>query len=117
MAKVGRRTRELRKKVDREKVYSIEEACELVAGTASAKFDESVDVAVRLGVDARKADQGVRGSVSLPHGLGKTVRVAVFAKGEKAKEAEEAGADYVGAEDLVEKVQSGFLEFDSVIAT
>jgi len=85
--------------------------------TKSAKFDEGVDIALKLGIDPRKADQNVRGSVELPHGLGKTIRVAVFAKGDKAAEAEAAGADIVGAEDLLEKIQGGFLDFDSVIAT
>jgi len=88
-----------------------------LAGSASAKFDECVDVAVRLGVDPRKSDQNVRGSVALPHGLGKDVRVIVFAKGEKAQEATDAGADLVGGDDLVEKVSGGFLDFDSVVAT
>lgn len=117
MAKVGKRLRQILEKLDSDKVYPLSEACEVLASTASAKFDETVDVAIRLGVDPRKADQNVRGSVSLPHGLGKTVRVIVFAKGEKAKQAEEAGADAVGAEDLVERVKEGFLDFDSVVAT
>lgn len=95
----------------------MDEACQVVASTASAKFDETVEVAVRLGVDPKKAEQNVRGSISLPHGLGKNVRVLVFAKGEKAKEATEAGADFVGGDDLVEKIKGGFFDFDSVIAT
>ncbi|RMG92923.1 MAG: 50S ribosomal protein L1 [Zetaproteobacteria bacterium] len=96
---------------------SLEEAVKAVLAQPAAKFDESVDVAIKLGVDPRHADQMVRGSISLPHGTGKTVRVAVFAKGPKAEEAKEAGADIVGAEDLVEKVQNGFLDFDRVVAT
>lgn len=95
----------------------MDEACQVVASTASAKFDETVEVAVRLGVDPKKAEQNVRGSISLPHGLGKNVRVLVFAKGEKAKEATDAGADFVGGDDLVEKIKGGFFDFDSVIAT
>jgi large subunit ribosomal protein L1 len=106
-----------KEKVDRTKVYGLEEAIELMKGTAFAKFDETVDLAVRLGVDPRKADQMVRGAVVLPHGLGKTVRVLVFAKGEKAQEAQEAGADFVGAEDLMEKIQGGWFDFDTAIAT
>ena len=117
MAKEGKRLRSIREKVEAEKVYSLEEACALVPEMRSTKFDESVDVALRLGVDPRKADQNIRGSVALPHGLGKEVRVAVFARGEKATEAEEAGADIVGAEDLMEKIQGGFLDFDSVVAS
>jgi large subunit ribosomal protein L1 len=103
--------------IDREKRYSVEEACALVGKTGTKKFDESVDVAIRLGVDPKHAEQMVRGAVVLPHGLGKSVRVAVFAKGDKAKEAEAAGADVVGAEDLAAKVQEGWLEFDQAIAT
>ena len=117
MAKQGKRYRKAKETIDEGKAYPLEEACELTVGTKSAKFDEGVDIALRLGVDPRKADQNVRGSVALPHGLGKTIKVAVFAKGDKAKEAEEAGADIVGAEDLMEKVQGGFLDFDSVIAS
>jgi large subunit ribosomal protein L1 len=90
---------------------------QVVASTASAKFDETVEVAVRLGVDPKKAEQNVRGSIALPHGLGKAVRVLVFAKGDKAKEATEAGADFVGGDDLVEKIKGGFFDFDSVVAT
>lgn len=116
MAKEGKRIKAQRAKVEAEKVYSLEQACELVASTASTKFDETIDIAIRLGVDPRKAEQNVRGSVPLPHGLGKSVRVLVFAKGEKVKEAQEAGADFVGAEDLVEKIKGGFMDFDSVVA-
>ena len=113
----GKRIKAQRAKVDTEKTYDLEKACELVCSTASCKFDETVDIALTLGVDPRKAEQNVRGSVPLPHGLGKKVTVAVFAKGEKANEATAAGADFVGAEDLVEKIKGGFLDFDSVIAT
>jgi large subunit ribosomal protein L1 len=117
MAKKGKKYQAIAAKVDRNKRYSIEEAVELVRELKTAKFDESVDVAVNLGVDPRHADQMVRGAVVLPHGTGKTVRIAVFAKGEKAREAEEAGADIVGAEDLAARIEEGFLEFDSAIAT
>ncbi len=115
--KQGKRFTAQRAKVQADKQYSLEEGCAVVASTASAKFDETVEVAVRLGVDPKKADQNVRGSISLPHGLGKAVRVAVFAKGDKAQEATAAGADIVGGDDLVEKIKGGFFDFDSVIAT
>lgn len=115
--KEGKRIRAQREKVQAEKLYSLEEACQVVASTASAKFDETVEVAVRLGVDPKKAEQNVRGSIALPHGLGKNVRVLVFAKGDKAKEASDAGADFVGGDDLVEKIKGGFFDFDSVVAT
>ena len=106
------------KLVDRQKRYdNIQEAMELVKALTKTKFDASVDVAVRLGVDPRHADQMVRGAVVLPHGIGKTVRVVVFASGDKEKEAREAGADFVGADDLVQKIQEGWLEFDKAIAT
>lgn len=104
-------------KVNREKTYSLDEACEVVASTATAKFDETVNVAINLGVDPKKSDQNVRGTIPLPNGLGKTVKVAVFAKGEKAKEAEAAGADIVGSDDLAEKIKGGFFDFDTLIAT
>ncbi|EAT14842.1 50S ribosomal protein L1 [Desulfuromonas acetoxidans] len=104
-------------KVDRAVAYSLSDAVELVKGAAFAKFDETVDLTVRLGVDPRKADQMVRGAVVLPHGLGKSVRVLVFAKGEKAQEALDAGADFVGGDDLVEKIQGGWFDFDTAIAT
>ncbi|MBA2848508.1 50S ribosomal protein L1 [Thermosulfuriphilus ammonigenes] len=117
MASKGKKYQEAKAKVDRTKKYSFEEAVKLALETAYAKFDESVDVAVNLGVDPRQADQMIRGSVVLPHGTGKSPRVAVFAKGEKAKEAEEAGADVVGAEDLIKKIQEGWLEFDKAVAT
>jgi large subunit ribosomal protein L1 len=113
----GKRMRAQRAKVQAEKLYSIQDGCALVASTASAKFDETVEVAIRLGVDPKKADQNVRGSIALPNGLGKNIRVAVFAKGEKAQEAQAAGADVVGADDLVEKIKGGFFDFDNVVAT
>jgi large subunit ribosomal protein L1 len=103
--------------IDREKAYSVEEAVELARKVGYAKFDESVDLVVRLGVNPKYADQMVRGAVVLPHGTGKQVRVLVFAKGDKEREAREAGADIVGAEDLVEKIQGGWLEFDTAVAT
>lgn len=115
--KFSKRTNALREQVDRADKVSLEEACSKVKDLANAKFDETVDIAVRLGVNPRHADQMVRGAVVLPHGTGQSVRVAVFAKGDKAKEAEEAGADIVGDDDLVAKVQEGFLEFDRVIAS
>jgi large subunit ribosomal protein L1 len=102
---------------DHSKPYSVEEAVEILKKLPGAKFDETVNLSLRLGVDPKHADQMVRGAVVLPHGIGKTVRVAVFAKGEKEREAREAGADVVGAEDLVEKIQGGWMEFDSTVAT
>ncbi|MCA9618075.1 MAG: 50S ribosomal protein L1 [Myxococcales bacterium] len=115
--KASKRMRALREQVDRTVKVTLDEACEKVKACSSAKFDETVDIAVRLGVNPRHADQMVRGAVVLPHGTGQSVRVAVFAKGDKAKEAEEAGADIVGDDDLVAKVQDGFMDFDRVIAT
>jgi len=103
--------------VDRNRRYTLEEAIPLAVNTGKAKFDETVEIAVRLGVDPRQADQNVRGTVVLPHGTGKAVRVLVFAKGEKEREAREAGADFVGAEDLVKKITEGWLDFDKTIAT
>ncbi|MBI4590355.1 MAG: 50S ribosomal protein L1 [Candidatus Rokubacteria bacterium] len=103
--------------IDRAKPYTVEEAIATVKQTPGAKFDESVDISLRLGVDPKHADQMVRGAVVLPHGTGKAMRVAVFAKGEKEREARGAGADYVGAEDLIEKIQGGWMEFDSTVAT
>ncbi len=117
MAQAGKKYEEAWKKVDREKRYSMEEALELLPQVKFAKFDETVELALRLGVDPRHADQMVRGSVALPNGLGKSVKVLVFAKGQKEKEAQDAGADYVGAEDLVEKIQKGWIDFDKTIAT
>ncbi len=103
--------------IEREKAYTVEEAVDLARKVAYAKFDESVDLAVRLGVNPKYADQMVRGAVVLPHGTGRQVRVLVFAKGEKEREARDAGADFVGAEELAEKIQGGWLEFDTAIAT
>jgi len=117
MANRGKKYLEARSKVDRGKRYELEDGIKLLVDTAHAKFDEGVDLAVRLGVDPKKADQMVRGTVVLPHGIGKQVRVLVFAKGQKEKEALDAGADIVGAEDLVEKISQGWLEFDKAIAT
>ena len=117
MPKHGKNYKAAAAKVDRTKLYSPKEAMELAKELAPAKFDETVEVHVRLGVDTRKADQNVRGSIALPHGTGKTVRVAVFAEGEKAREAEAAGADVIGSDDLVAQVQAGELNFDAAIAT
>jgi large subunit ribosomal protein L1 len=117
MAKISKRTAALRAKIDRTKTYALDDALQLVKGCATAKFDESIDVAVNLGVDAKKSDQVVRGAVVLPAGTGKNVRVAVFAQGDKAQAAKEAGADVVGFEDLAAKVKEGVLDFDVAIAT
>jgi len=117
MAEQTKYYKEALKKVDREKRYTLEEAIELLAEMPQRKFDETVEVAMRLGVDPRHADQMVRGSVVLPNGLGKKVRVLVFAKGQKEKEAADAGADYVGSDDLIDKIQKGWLDFDKAIAT
>ena len=117
MADRGKKYLEAKSKFDRNKRYELEEGVKLLLETAYAKFDEGVDLAVRLGVDPKKADQMVRGTVVLPHGTGKKVRVLVFAKGQKEKEAWDAGADIVGGEDLVEKISKGWLEFDKAIAT
>jgi large subunit ribosomal protein L1 len=117
MAKVGKRRRNAVAKINALELYDLGAAVKLLKETAKAKFDETIDLAVRLGVDPRHADQMVRGTVALPHGTGKTLRVAVFARGEKATEAEEAGADFVGAEELAEKIQKGTVDFDRCIAT
>ncbi|AVY93481.1 MULTISPECIES: 50S ribosomal protein L1 [Microvirgula] len=117
MAKVSKRLAALKATVDRNKLYTVDEAIALVKGAATAKFDESVDVAVNLGVDPRKSDQVVRGSVVLPRGTGKSVRVAVFTQGANAEAAKAAGADIVGFEDLAEQVKAGNLDFDVVIAS
>lgn len=117
MAKKGKKYLEALKLVDRTKTYDIAEAVELVKKTATAKFDETVEVAYRLGVDPKKADQQIRGAFVLPHGTGKTQKVLVFAKGEKAKEAEAAGADYVGDADYINKINQGWFDFDVVVAT
>ncbi|OLS02154.1 50S ribosomal protein L1 [Tissierella creatinophila] len=118
MAKKGKRYEEVLGLVDRHNLYSVDEAMEIVLQTAKAKFDETIDLSVRLGVDPRHADQQVRGAVVLPHGTGRTRRVLVIAKGEKITEAENAGADFVGGDELVAKIQTeGWLEFDVVVAT
>lgn len=117
MARLSKRTKAIRAKVEPNKTYPVSDALNLIKQTATAKFDESVDVAVVLGIDAKKSDQAVRGSVVLPAGTGKTVRVAVFTQGAKADEAKAAGADIVGFEDLAAKVKDGFMDFDVVIAS
>ncbi len=117
MAHISKRTKAITAKVDRSKAYSLAEALTLVKQTATAKFDESIDVAVNLGIDARKSDQLIRGSVVLPRGTGKTVRVAVFAQGDNVAKAKEAGADIVGFEDLAAEIKAGKMDFDVVIAT
>ena len=117
MAKRGKRLRKAYEAIDRETGYGIAEAVKIIKDSATTKFDETVEVAINLDVDPKHADQMVRGTVSLPHGTGKALKVAVFAKGDKAKEAEAAGADFVGAEDLAEKIQNGETGFDRCIAT
>jgi large subunit ribosomal protein L1 len=117
MPKRGKRYRDLYAKVDRERTYSPAEAVGLISQMQGAKFSETVECHIRTGLNVRHADQQLRGTIALPHGLGKSMTVAVFAKGDKAREAEEAGADHVGAEDLAEKVEGGFTEFDVAIAT
>jgi len=117
MTKPGKRARAIAESVDRDKAYTVSEAVSLVKANAKTKFDETIDIAVNLGVDPKYADQMVRGVVNLPSGTGKDVRVAVFAKDAKADEAKAAGADFVGAEDLMEKIQGGFMDFDRVIAS
>lgn len=117
MAKKSKKFQDAAKKVDSTKAYSVEEAVALAKEVDFAKFDATVEVAYRLGIDTRKNDQQIRGAVVLPNGTGKTQRVLVFAKGEKAKEAEAAGADYVGDADMVQKIQGGWFEFDVVVAT
>jgi large subunit ribosomal protein L1 len=116
-SKLGKRLEAARAKIDRAKAYPVTEAVALMKDTASAKFDETIEVSINLGVDPRHADQMVRGTVDLPHGTGKTVRVAVFARADKADEAREAGADIVGAEDLAETIQGGTIAFDRCVAT
>jgi large subunit ribosomal protein L1 len=113
----GKKYVQAAKTVDPSKKYNLRDACEILSKMKLAKFDETIEVALRLGIDPKHSDQAVRGAVSLPNGLGKSVRVLVFAKGEKEKEATRAGADFVGAEDLIEKIQGGWMDFDKVIAT
>ena len=117
MPKHGKRYLNLLEKYDRNKVYDADEAVKVVKDLASAKFDETVEAHIKLGIDPRKSDQTVRSTVALPHGTGRQVRVVAIAKGEKLKEAEEAGADYVGGEELVKKIKEGWLDFDAVVAT
>ncbi len=117
MAKQGKRIRKSYEALEAGKVYALDEALKLIKANASAKFDETVEIAANLGVDPKQSDQAVRGAVSMPAGLGKTIRVAVFAKGDKAEEARKAGADIVGAEDLMEAIQKGEMNFDRCIAT
>ena len=117
MAKKSKKYVEALNKIDRTRLYDATEALSLVAEVATAKFDETVEAHIKLGVDSRHADQQVRGAIVLPHGTGKTKKVLVFAKGEKAKEAEAAGADFVGSEELVAKIQGGWSDFDVVVAT
>lgn len=117
MARRGKKYLEARTKIDSNKRYAFDEAISLALGSSYAEFDESVDVAVRLAVDPRHAEQMVRGAIVLPHGTGRSVKILVFAKGEKEKEATDAGADYVGGEDLAEKIKAGWQDFDKVIAT
>ncbi|KHE71420.1 50S ribosomal protein L1 [Halobacillus sp. BBL2006] len=117
MVKKTKKQQELQKLVDRTKAYDVQEAIKLVQETAKANFDETVEAAFRLGVDPKKADQQIRGAMVLPHGTGKSQRVLVFAKGDKAKEAEAAGADYVGEQDLINKINQGWFDFDVVVAT
>ena len=117
MAHVGKKIAKAREGIDRNKLYKLDEAIKMVRERASAKFDETIEIAINLGVDPRHADQMVRGVVNLPNGTGKTVRVAVFARGDKAEEARKAGADIVGAEDLMEQIQGGKIDFDRCIAT
>jgi large subunit ribosomal protein L1 len=114
---MGKKMNAAAEKIEKDKEYSLDDAVTLVKEAAYAKFDETVDLSFNLGVDPRKSDQMVRGTVVLPHGTGKTVRVLVFAKGEKEKEARDAGADHVGADDLVEKISKGWFDFDKVVAT
>ncbi len=117
MAKAGKRLQAAKAKIDRKKAYSVDEAVALIKENAKAKFDETIEIAMNLGVDPRHADQMVRGVVALPNGTGRTVRVAVFARDAKAEEAKKAGADVIGAEDLMEQIQKGEINFDKVIAT
>ena len=117
MNRRGKKYEEAKKKIDRNQRYGLEAGIQILKETAKAKFDESVDMAIRLGVNPKHSDQMVRGTIALPHGVGKAVRVLVFAKGEKEKEARDAGADFVGADDLVEKITGGWTDFDKAVAT
>ena len=117
MSEKGKKYRAALNKVDRNQRYPLEDSLRLAKETASAKFDETVEMAIRLGVDPRQADQNIRGTVTLPHGMGKSVRVLAFAKGDKEKEAQEAGADFVGSDELIKKISEGWLDFDKAVAT
>lgn len=117
MKQNGKRYREIANLIDRSQLYTLDEGVQLLKQSSKAKFDETVDLAARLGVDPRHADQNIRGTVALPHGTGKQIRVIVFAQGDKAREAEEAGADAVGTDDLVDKIVEGWLDFDATVAT
>jgi len=117
MSEMGKSYRKVLEKVDRNQRYPLEDSLKLVKETARAKFDETVDMAIRLGVDPRQADQNIRGTVALPHGMGKTIRILAFAKGEKEREAQEAGADFVGSDELIKKISEGWLDFDKAVAT
>jgi len=117
MSGMGKSYRKVFEKVDRNQRYQLEESLKLVKETARAKFDETVDMAIRLGVDPRQADQNIRGTVALPHGMGKTVRILAFAKGEKEREAQDAGADFVGSDELIKRISEGWLDFDKAVAT
>ena len=112
----SKRYKKISKKVDPDKIYDLDEGLKIAIDSSSAKFDESIDIAVNLGIDPKQSEQQVRGAVPLPHGLGKKIRLLVFAKGDKEEEAKKAGADFVGAEDMIEKIKSGWLEFDRVLA-
>lgn len=117
MPKHGKRYRQIAGKIDRDKTYSVDEAAAMVKDLATAKFDETVEVHFRLGIDPRKSDQGVRGTVALPHGTGRSVRVAVITQGDRVADAQSAGADVVGASDLIDRIAGGFMDFDAVVAT
>jgi large subunit ribosomal protein L1 len=117
MAKRGKKYRKVAEKVVRDKKYNVDEAIATLKQTKITKYDETINVSIRLGVDPKKSDQMVRGAITLPHGVGKTVKVLVIAKGDKEKEAKDAGADFVGSEDMIEKIQKGWLEFDKMVAT
>ena len=117
MKQNGKRYREIANLIDRTQLYSLDDGVQLLKQSSKAKFDETIDLAARLGVDPRHADQNIRGTVALPHGTGKQIRVIVFAQGDKAREAEEAGADAVGTDDLVDRIVDGWLDFDATVAT
>ncbi len=117
MSKRGKKYKSVAEKIEREKRYSVDEAIELLKQTKTAKYDETVNIAVRLGVDPKKADQMVRGAVALPNGIGKTIKVLAITKGEKEQEAKDAGADWVGSDEYIEKIQGGWMEFDKMVAT